>query len=268
MNSLYGVFYEKVRKGDKWRVGIFFNPIYASVITANTRIQLFSEALQHGDKVVGFATDSILLKGTHECNGGKRLGAWDIDAAGKAVVIRSGLYQIKEKVKSRGIAKAHKIKTPYGEFKNIFEYVKKYPHLTEYKVLLDRPVNMGEALSHPKKLSPKDINVWQDFSYTLNINRDVKRVWNSEFKAGGEMLGQCIDSEAQMIGEIFEQEKIEKVQRKMLQRERTLADEALCYDIGKDLDSRMKKKVEREEEVLNEMKRDMRQEAYAMLWGH
>jgi len=267
MNSLYGVFYEKIKQGDKYRVGTFFNPIYAAVITANTRVQLFSEAMKHEKDVIGFATDSVLLKGAHEYNGGKRLGAWDIDSSGKAVVLRSGLYQIEEKVKSRGISKAKNIKTPYGEFKNIFEYVKQYPYKTKYKVLLDRPLNLGEALLHPKKGGVANINVWQDFEYTLNINRDVKRIWDSEFKEGGEIFERCIDSEAQIAGEIFEEANIEGVNRKIMQRERALADEALFHDIGKDLDSRMKKKAEREEEVLGEMKRDMRQEAMAMIWG-
>ena len=194
MNSLGGSFYEKTVIDLIKYVGKLFNPVFATDMMSDTRIQLFEEAMRHANHVVGFATDSILYDTTIERPTNNLMGGWGIDGSGETVVLRSGIYKIRDKLKSRGFTSKKKIKTPYGEFDSIFDYISKEPSLTEYEVWIERPVNFGEALLHPKKTSVKDINVWRRFPYKLDINRDVKRLWNDEFEGGGELFTKMIDS--------------------------------------------------------------------------
>ena len=261
MNSLYGVFYEKTKKGDKYRVGKFFNPIYASIITANTRIQLFKEALKYGKDVIGFATDSILINGKHSPPVSKKLGGWSIDGEGEAVVLRSGVYQIKEKVKSRGLSHSTNLLTPEGKFKNIFEYIKGVSDRTKYKVILNRPVNLGEALIHTKKKSIADINVWQDFEYDVDINKDSKREWYDTFEYGKEIFERNIDSTPILIkGDIAPKMRatdIEASKRVSMDTRKDMRESEEYLDI----DPKILTQRDKDREVMNERRADMRREA-------
>lgn len=196
MNSLYGCFYEK--NLDKYSGAILsgklFNPIYASQITANTRIQLFKTAMTYEADVVGFATDSILFKGKPDITVDKKLGGWSLQDYDKATVLRSGVYQIGDTLKNRGIKRASFIETPYGNFKDLFHYIKSKPLNVTYPVIMNRPLTFIEVLLHHKKHTIEDINRFIDLEYRLDINRDYKRIWEDEFVAGIEIFEKQIDS--------------------------------------------------------------------------
>lgn len=199
MNSLYGCFYEKsVRKspeGVHIYSGKLFNPIYATLITANTRIQLFLAGIPHENDIVGFATDSILFSHDPELPTSKRLGDWSLQSEGDAQVLRSGMYKIGDKLKNRGIKKADRLNTPHGKFKDIFEYIRRVPALTEYPIIMNRPLTFIEVLLHHLKHDIDDINQFVDMEYRININRDFKRIWDDDFKAGHELFERSIDSQ-------------------------------------------------------------------------
>lgn len=194
MNSLYGSFYEKVKDGDTYRAGLLFNPIYASSITAGTRTQIWDVVRRQPRHVIGIATDGIILDHDPEMSYSKELGQWALDAQGDTVVIRSGIYQIAGKVKNRGLSKVRHLKTPYGQYADLFTYIQANPSLTQYPVTIDRPLNLGECLRHIHKYSPDNINVWTQYDYVIDINQDHKRVWMEPFKAGGELFTKSIDS--------------------------------------------------------------------------
>ena len=200
MNALYGSFYEKLKKGHSYYAGKMFNPIYASLITANTRIEVFKKALQYGDNVIGFATDSVLISGDVDNPENTELGGWGLERKGESIVFKSGMYKIGDKVKSRGIQKAYSFETPYGEFNTLFDYMRAKPELTEYEIITHRPVNLGEAIVHTKKRSIKEINIWTEFKKTYDINRDIKRLWFDTFENGGDLLSRKIDSIPVMLG--------------------------------------------------------------------
>ncbi|GAH86436.1 unnamed protein product, partial [marine sediment metagenome] len=88
--------------------------------------------------------------------------------------------------------------------KNIFEYFRHNPHSSECAVQIERPVNLGEALTHVNKRSVEDINVWNKYEYTIDINRDYKRKWNDTFSQGGDLFERSIDSDPFVVGIGFE----------------------------------------------------------------
>ncbi|GAH87930.1 unnamed protein product, partial [marine sediment metagenome] len=171
-NSLYGTFYEKHKVREAWHTGQMFNPIYAAIITANTRIKVFIKAIEVDNPTVAFATDSILVKGKATGDKTPKLGDWENQAYGDTIILKSGVYRIANKIKTRGMKKKTLIDTPYGKYDSIFDYIKQKPELLKYPVNAIRPVSMGEALKLSKTLSPKDINQWLNFPYIIDINKD------------------------------------------------------------------------------------------------
>ena len=231
MNSLYGCFYEKIKFPGQYyyKAGVLFNPIYATLITANTRIKEFLEAKKFGNRCVAFATDSLLIKGKIPDIKNDLLGEFSNDADGKTTVIRAGIYKIDEKMKTRGIrrpeAKAVKagdnpnnlknlvtpnpqnyIKRKIGEAHNpeefidpilyhdLFEYIQDQPELTEYPILNYRPIHLKEAV-RKTRLSVTDINLFMPEVYDINLNVDNKRLWDEDWKRGGDIFNKSIKSQ-------------------------------------------------------------------------
>ena len=198
-NSLYGTFYEKHKTDDKWYTGKMFNPIYASIITANTRIKVFMKAIELDLPTAAFATDSIVAKGNIHCCGSSKLGDWEKQAYGDTIILKSGIYRIANKIKTRGMNRKIKVDTPYGKYEDIFDYIKDKPDLLQYPVNIKRPVSMGEALLKTKSLMIKDINQWKDFPYKMDINKDYKRSFNTSFSRGGQIFEYSVTSDPYIV---------------------------------------------------------------------
>ena len=195
MNALYGAFYEKVLTPEgKYRVGSMFNPVYASLITARTRVTLTKEAWKYKNNAVCLATDGILVKGHISIPESQELGAFSQKEQGDALILRSGIYSIADDVKQRGLIKAERLKTPYGVFASIFDYLEAYPALSEYPVFLHRPIHLREALRHTKSLSVSDVNRFKDLEMTFNLNSEVKRVFEKKNLTGKDLLESSIPS--------------------------------------------------------------------------
>jgi len=197
MNGLYGCFYEKHKSkiSDKIKVGKLFNPMYASTITARTRINLWEYAMQNIDDVVGFATDSVLFKGRQNFKTGDKLGEWTLEKVDDTIVLRSGFYKMGSMIKSRGVKKNAKIRTLTGEYNSLFEYILDKPDQTIYPVIANRPLSFSEILHKSKTYTLEDINIFTDIEYNIDINKDYKRVWDHELARGIDLLNTTIDSE-------------------------------------------------------------------------
>jgi len=195
MNALYGSFYEKRDTGEEVKTGKLFNPIYASLITALTRIKVFEEAKRHEKRVISMATDSLLLDGKNRVETSKELGAWDKETEGETVVIQTGIYQIGGKTRMRGITQKKAITWQGEKYPDVFSLIKKYPEPTEYVVTIDRPLHMRECIIHSKLYNKDDINVWHSLRKTISVNKEIKRRWLGRFENGGEIFEKSINSE-------------------------------------------------------------------------
>ena len=199
MNSLYGSFYEKIEQNGKFYSGKLFNPIYASLITAYCRLTVWQVMRDYLDYVVSVATDGIILDKKPNVKYSKNLGEWSIEGQGDVVIIRSGLYRIGDKIRERGIRSFKGIKTEYGDYDDIFEYIQDKPQRKCYPIISNRPLNLGECLVHTHTKSIEDLNVFVDQRYTVTINRDLKRMWDDTFINGGEVFEKQITSKPLLI---------------------------------------------------------------------
>lgn len=198
MNGLYGCFYEKHKnKGhDKIKVGKLFNPIYASMITAGTRVQLWDYAMKDINNFVGFATDSVLFQGEPDLPTSNKLGDWGLEKIGDTTVLRSGFYKIDDIIKARGVSKKAGLITPDGiKYNSLFDYIVDKPKWTKYPVILTRPLSFSEVLHKSKTFTIEDINIFTNIEYVIDINKDYKRLWDRELTAGIELLENYVDSE-------------------------------------------------------------------------
>jgi hypothetical protein len=199
MNAYYGVNFEKTLTGEAWQAGILFNPIYAAIITARTRVQLYEEALKYGDKVVAFHTDSILIQGEFQKEKTKKLGDFDIDSVGESVLIKSGLYRMGSKTKRRGVGRSEFIREHDSEYLcydpktgtthryntlGLIDFMTGMEG-TKLPVSVTRPVHFREAMIQHRR---DDINLFLEKSYEMDINNDKKRIWDFDFTAGKELL--------------------------------------------------------------------------------
>ena len=175
MNSLYGCFYEKNPDGLKIKTGILFNPAYASIITANTRAQLFTAAKKHERQVIALQTDSILFDGAVSMPESKDLGGWQLESKGKAVVLQSGIYRLDDKIRLRGMQKARAISYDGRQYPNVFDMIEANPEPTKYEYVTERPHHLRECMRSTKRYTKDDINVWIPETRTLNINADLKK---------------------------------------------------------------------------------------------
>lgn len=231
-NSLYGTFYEKHKTDEKWYTGKMFNPIYASIITANTRIKVFLKAMELDVPTVAFATDSIVVKGEGRSKHKAELGGWEKQAYGDTIILKSGIYRIANKIKTRGMSRKIKVDTPYGKYEDIFDYIKDKPDLLQYPINVKRPVSMGEALLKTKLLTIEDINQWKVFPYRMDINKDYKRSFNTSFSRGGQIFEYSVTSDPYIVKPTHEKRypntrKKSKVYKEKLASQSTLKK---CYD--------------------------------------
>ena len=94
-----------------------FNPFYASLITAGARMQVYNEARkEYPEKLVSISTDSFWTtrkQADPSIPIGSELGDWENEGTGPAVLLSSGVYEIRGEVnksRSRSISNGNQVK--------------------------------------------------------------------------------------------------------------------------------------------------------------
>lgn len=169
MNSYYGKMAQCIENRDgSVTAGPGWNPVYASVITANTRIKVARLQNLLGDRCLAVHTDSIicterlpkrLVKGT--------LGELEYVTGGEGTVIACGMYQIGDQAAFRSFI-------PRKD-ETWFKILRRYRHQTKipYPQLNVESWREAMARNHPQK----KINVFVNEPKEIDLNCDVKRKW-------------------------------------------------------------------------------------------
>jgi hypothetical protein len=212
MNSLYGKFAErntissiaknpydydmsvfngedviKIKKIKK--VGKLFNPVYASYITAKTRLQCLDLARKVKKHCVAMFTDCVVTTKKLDLDSTK-LGEWSFEMEGEGLFLLCGVYTIrneeKTKTRLRGIHIKEKI--------DLFEEIKKNPTAKNLYFVWKKAIKLGETLLHYKKYSIEDLNRFIDYQKFLHVDSERKRTWEWTPETFGELLNDYIES--------------------------------------------------------------------------
>ena len=173
MNSLYGKFWQTIKKGDRYEASSCWNPIYASIITANTRIKISDYQNKH-PSIIAVHTDSIISKKRLNIPKNGSLGEMVYDCEGDGVMVGCGVFQIGNVVKFRGF-------NLNVNFNELFDTKKDVIKIDERRVYTWREITFHGW--------DKDmINRFVSLEKELYVNFDVKRYWLTEYKSFRDIL--------------------------------------------------------------------------------
>ena len=198
LNSFYG----KTIQTAGGKTGKVFNPIYAADITGKTRLKLLQFGLKHFDEIIGFSTDSIATTQRLEWRNQHKdkLGDFALDFKGSGYYVMSDIYHLwnekKTKDRFRGFTidfERDSVKEK-GKNVNLKNLLDNMEWRTVYKYSIKRPMHLGEVLRNPfikslnKQMSKEDINIFYTMTKQINLNGDMKRVWEKPFKSAYEVM--------------------------------------------------------------------------------
>lgn len=179
LNSFYGKFIQLIKFKEGWKAGTLFNPFYASVITANTRLRITS-LQQKFPSIKAVHTDSVTSNIKLPLELSHTLGGIEISKEGKGIILGAGIYQIGNKKKFRGFQRGI----------DLFELCQ--IHRTKKRLKHHRPLTWREVVFHGWDVS--EINHFQDVKKWLKVDFDIKRVWLRDYKYFDEVFDRKVES--------------------------------------------------------------------------
>lgn len=195
LNGFYGKNLEKILIRDednlhfgKLQTGNYFNPFYASYITALCRIMVYEALRKTSQKAqVGCFTDSIITLDPLDIPLSDELGEWQFSQKGELLLVGCGVYTLRGernlKTKARGFHTTSKM--------DLFDIFKKDKSATAI------PISVVSNISYPRAMiqgREQDMNLLVDEIRQIDINFDVKRMWDEYFTCAGDALEKIIDS--------------------------------------------------------------------------
>lgn len=192
MNAVYGCFIEIHKNYDVFdnfvlKSGVLYNSVYASQITAFGRWSVIKDIPKDKyNHVIAIHTDSITsdIPLDKFLVIGKELGQWNLEKKGKGLILNTGMYQIDDLVKTRGIPKRF--------INNWFDFCKKNLKLESKSFNIDHMRKISEGLVRDKSLD--QVNTIVKDIRSVNCNSDTKRHWISDFSNFKEVISSNIDS--------------------------------------------------------------------------
>jgi len=176
LNSFYGKFIQvthKIPHEGRYEAGWLFNPIYGSVISANTRVRLCRVCEKYDKYIVAVATDSIVTTIDLHNNGldiSDNLGDWKAEDEGYGVVVGSGVYQIGDNTHFRG----------YHGLNDLTNLVKN--NRNRINISVNQRLVLSWRLVVFRNADPDLINRFTQNVKVLNLHFDRKREWDSGWK--------------------------------------------------------------------------------------
>lgn len=169
MNGFYGKSVQVIKQPDgSYIAGPGWNPIYGSVITANTRIKVARIQNLYNEKCIAVHTDSVMLTVPLQSDFVKNeLGSFNFECKGDGILIACGMYEIGNVTAFRGFNPPEnmtwrEILTKYKKRKVI---PSKFLHVESWV----------EAMA--KNHNSDRINVFSKDRKDIDLNCDTKRIW-------------------------------------------------------------------------------------------
>lgn len=163
LNSLYGKFVQLVEMSSgKWRAGSSWNPIYGSVITAETRVRITDLQRRHPE-VWAVHTDSIISDAPLPYEVSKRLGDLSYECDGEGIIIACGVYEIGGKTAIRGVPSKVTLR-------DLAERGGKTADCSSMQ-----PLSWRQTLQ--RRFGVDEINKWTMQLKHLRPDMDSKRIW-------------------------------------------------------------------------------------------
>lgn len=180
MNSLYGKFVQLIEQPNgKWRAGSSWNPIYGSIITADTRVRI-SDLQRQYPSIWAVHTDSVISEEPLPFPVSKELGSLSYELEGPGILVGCGVYQIGEKTAIRGVPSRVTLR-------QIAEQGGKTSDVSSMQ-----PLSWRQALQRDH--SPERINLWVKSLKKMRPNMDTKRIWVDDWESWQEVLERKIVS--------------------------------------------------------------------------
>jgi len=193
MNSFYGKMIQRVNN----TTGNLFLPIYATEITANTRLKIFNTLKRYNKEIIAVFTDCVISKSPLDLPVSKELGNWDFEIFDKGLFIQSGVYHL---VGNQPIAKFRGFSTGI----NLLDLLKNTQDIrnsTKFTFYKKKPLKLKECIKHNfikidnGKGHTTQLNINKDYigrfinvEKELDINGDIKRNWHYNFNSIYDML--------------------------------------------------------------------------------
>ena len=191
-----GRYYYKVEDIEK------SNFIYASEITANTRLRMYNEIYKHRENIIAVQTDSLVSKiplQDLEVDPNK-LGAWKLEKWDEAYMIGSGVYFYRIGKVWHG--KFRGFNFSGAKVEDILDRL-----LSSEKTFVDFDILKRISIQESKRTHNEDMaNAIVNTTRKLNINFDRKRIWLGKWESGKELNTKVIGSLAVFLKEFTGQE--------------------------------------------------------------
>jgi hypothetical protein len=113
-----------------------------------------------------------------------KLGDWNQEKQGKGLIINTGMYQIDDMVKTRGV--------PKGYIKNWFDFCEINKIYKKKSFEIPHMRKLSEGLVMDKSLI--NVNTVMIGKKSVNCNSDTKRDWLKDFESFNDVLSYDIDS--------------------------------------------------------------------------
>ena len=200
MNSLYGKFIQKAGYERGGHIPAYNCIAWAGYITAATRAQLYTAAMQAPESIIAFATDAIFTYKKLKLPCSNKLGEWSLDTFNGITIVQAGVYWLCVECKfckGKNCDKCNQ--TGKGDWISKYrgfdqgtlireDIIKTWPKKIEdqsltYEATLTRFIGLGSALSSTKyfqlwrtwQTQKRELHIWPTGKRASIKNYDYSR---------------------------------------------------------------------------------------------